>query len=160
MRNSDDMLCPSRGTGAFIPLAERIAADKRTLRDDAGGFTDRARALDALSLADYLKDFRGKAECWAIDLIAVAYTIEFGLDPTEQSSLNLIDYISADLQENFKIFGESDEAFRIKGGSARLIEALVAACGKSCDLRLGAELTAIARRDKGFKLTFGKDRDV
>ena len=90
----------------------------------------------------------------------MAYTIEFGLDPTEQSSLNLIDVISADLKEHFEIFGESDEAFRIKGGSASLIEALVAACGKSCDLRLGAELTAIARRDRGFELTFGEKTEA
>ncbi len=160
LRNSVDMLDASTHTGAFIPLAQQIAVDKKTLRDDAGAFTDRARALDALSLADYLKDFRGKTEDWAIDLIAMAYTIEFGLDPTEQSSLNLIDVISADLKEHFEIFGESDEAFRIKGGSASLIEALVAACGKSCDLRLGAELTAIARRDRGFELTFGEKTEA
>ena len=64
LRNSVDMLDASTHTGAFIPLAQQIAVDKKTLRDDAGAFTDRARALDALSLADYLKDFRGKTEDW------------------------------------------------------------------------------------------------
>ncbi len=153
LRSAKDMLDASARTGAFLPIAQQIAIDKKALRDDADAFTDRARALDAISLADYLKQFRGKTEGWAIDLLAVAYTIECGLDPAEQSSLNLVDFISADVTEHFEIFGDSDEAYRIKGGSARLAEALAAACEKTCDLRLGAELTAIARRDNGMELT-------
>ena len=40
-----------------------------------------ARKLDQVSLkADYLKQFRGKTEDWAIDLLDVAYIIEFGLE--------------------------------------------------------------------------------
>ncbi len=155
LRTSADMLDAAKGTGAFVPIAKQIAIDEQAIRDDSGDFTDRARALDAISLGDYLKQFRGKAQDWAIDLIAVAYTIEFGLDPVEQSSLNLVDFISADVTKPFEIFGESDEAFRIKGGSSRLIDALVAACQATCDLRLGTELTAIARRDKGVELTVG-----
>jgi monoamine oxidase len=155
LRAEADMLNSGAGKGAFIPVAQQIAIDKKMLRDEAEAFTARARELDAISLADYLKQFRGKTEDWAIDLIAAAYTVEFGLPPEEQSSLNLIDFISADLKEHFEIFGESDEAFRIKGGSARLVDALAAACEKTCDLRLGAELTAIARRDSGMELTYG-----
>jgi monoamine oxidase len=154
LRSSRDMLDPASGRGAFLPLAKQIAIDEKALRDDDDAFTDRARALDGISLADYLKQFRGKAEDWAIDLIAAAYAAEFGLDPAEQSSLNLVDSISADAAKPFEIFGESDKAFRIKGGSSRLIDALVTACKPTCDLRLGAELTAIARRDNGIELTF------
>jgi monoamine oxidase len=151
LRAEADML--NAGAGAFAPIAQQIAIDKKALRNEADEFTARARALDAVSLAGYLKQFRGKTEDWAIDLIAVAYTIECGVDPADQSCLNLVDLISADLKEHFEIFGESDEAFRIKGGSARLIDALVAACEKACDMRLGAELTAIARREEGVELT-------
>ncbi len=155
LKTARDMLDASAGAGAFIPIAQRIAADRIALRDEADAFTAPARALDAISLADYLKQFRGKTEDWAIDLIAVAYTIEFGLDPAQQSSLNLVDFISADPKAHFQIFGESDQAFRIAGGSSRLTDALAAACEKTCDLRLGAELTAIARRDNGIELTCG-----
>ncbi|MFZ1108972.1 MAG: NAD(P)/FAD-dependent oxidoreductase [Rhodomicrobium sp.] len=151
LRAPGDML--NAGAGAFVPVAQQLAIDKKALRDEADAFTARARALDATSLAGYLKQFRGKTEDWAIDLIAVAYTIECGVDPAEQSSLNLVDLISTDPKEHFEIFGESDEAFRIEGGSSRLIDALVAACRETCDLRLGAELTAIARRDSGIELT-------
>ena len=31
------------------------------------------------SLKDYLEQFRGKTDDWAIDLLDVAYNIEFGL---------------------------------------------------------------------------------
>lgn len=160
LRHSADMLSPGQGTGAFIPLAQRIAADKNSLRNDAGAFTDRARVLDTLSLADYLARFRGLTEDWAIDLIAVAYIVEFGLDPAEQSSLNLIDMIAADREAAFEVFGESDEALRIRDGSSRLVEALVSACGKSCDLRRGVELTAIAPRDTGLELRFGSESET
>ncbi len=154
LRSSAGMLDPATGKGAFVPIAQQIAIDRNALRDQADTFTDRARALDAVSLADYLKQFRGKTEDWAIDLLAVAYTIEFGLDPADQSSLNLVDFISSDVTGHFEIFGDSDEAFRIKGGSSRVIEALAAACEPGCDLKLGAELAAIARRDNAIELTF------
>jgi len=153
LHRSVDMLEAAAGQGAFIPVAKQIAIDKAALRDDADNFTSRARALDAISLADYLRQFRGKTEDWALDLILAAYTTEYGLDPAGQSSLNLIDDISTDLKERFQIFGESDGAFRIKGGSATLIDALVSACKTACDLRLGAKLAAIARRGEGLELT-------
>ncbi|MBI4723930.1 MAG: FAD-dependent oxidoreductase [Rhodomicrobium sp.] len=63
------MFDASSGAGAFVPIAKQIAADKAKLRDAKEEFTDHARALDAVSLAAYLKQFRGKAEDWAIDLI-------------------------------------------------------------------------------------------
>jgi monoamine oxidase len=153
LRAEADMLNASAGAGAFIPIAQQIAIDKKALRDEADAFTARARELDATSLADYLRQFRGKTEDWAIDLIALAYAVEGGMDPAEQSSLNLVDLISADLKEHFELLGEGDHAFRIKGGSSRLIEALVAECKKKCDLRLGVELTGIARRESGIELT-------
>ncbi len=147
------MFDASSGAGAFVPIAKQIAADKAKLRDAKEEFTDHARALDAVSLAAYLKQFRGKAEDWAIDLITVAYTVEFGLPPSEQSSLNLVDFITADPKERFEIFGESDEAYRIKGGSSSLIDALVRACEAKSSLNLGAQLVALAQRDGGMEVT-------
>ena len=39
------------------------------------------------SLKAYLEQFRGKTDDWAIDLLDVAYNIEFGLLTEDQSSL-------------------------------------------------------------------------
>jgi monoamine oxidase len=96
-----------------------------------------------MTLKAYLEQFRGRAEDWAIDLLDVAYVCEFGLETEEQSSLNMVDFIATDLSNPFQIFGESDEAYRIKGGSSVLIKALLAALENRADMRLGQALTAL-----------------
>src|SRR5580765_4577926 len=75
-----DMIDPANKSGAFAPIAKQIAKDAAKLTDKNDEWTAFARKLDQVSLADYLKQFRGKAEDWAIDLIDVAYLIEFGLE--------------------------------------------------------------------------------
>ena len=120
-----DMIDPAKKSGAFAPIAKQIAKDAAKLTDKNDEWTAFARRLDQVSLADYLKQFRGKAEDWAIDLIDVAYLIEFGLELDVLSSLHMVDYIFTDMSKPFSLFGESDEAYRIKGGSTALIKALV-----------------------------------
>ena len=105
-----------------------------------------ARKLDQKSLKAYLDELRGKAEDWAIDLLDVAYVGEYGLETEEQSCLNLVDFIATEMDQPFRIFGESDEAFRIKGGSSALIKALVSALETKADMRLGHTLTTLDRK--------------
>jgi monoamine oxidase len=113
-----EMVDPATKSGAFAPIAEQIAADAEKLTDKDENWTKYARKLDRMSLKAYLEQFRGKAEDWAIDLLDVAYNIEFSLLTEDQSSLNMVDFITADLSVPFQIFGESDEIYRIKGGSS------------------------------------------
>ena len=101
-------------------MPKRIRADAQGLRDDHG-WTDHARELDNTSLKDYLENFRDKTEDWVIDLLDVAYVGECGLETEDLSSLNLVNFIGTDLSKPFQIFGESDEAYRIEGGSSTLI---------------------------------------
>jgi monoamine oxidase len=110
------MVDPATKSGAFAPIAEKIAADVEKLTDKDENWTKYAHKLDKMSLKAYLEQFRGKAEDWAIDLLDVAYVVEFGLETDELSSLHLVDFIGTDLSEPFAIFGESDEAFRIRAG--------------------------------------------
>ncbi|MGD9502877.1 MAG: flavin monoamine oxidase family protein [Methyloceanibacter sp.] len=145
-----EMVDPATKSGAFAPIAEQIAADADKLTDDDDNWTKHARKLDRMSLKAYLERFRGKAEDWAIDLLDVAYNIEFGLLTEDQSSLNMVDFITTDLSVPFQVFGESDEVFRIKGGSSALIKALTAALENKADMRLGHALTGIDR--KGGKI--------
>jgi monoamine oxidase len=153
LRSVKDMLDPERGGGAFVPIARQIGLDKAQLRDRNGEYSDNARRLDNISLYDYVKQFKGKTDDWAIDLIIMAYTIEFGLPVQDQSSLNLIDYIGTAIKEPFQMFGDSDEAFRIKNGSSTLINALVQRCQSNCKLTLGAPLKALSRGDRGIEVT-------
>lgn len=142
-----DMIDPEKGTGAFAPIAAQIAQDSEKLLDEQENWTAHARALDATSLKDYLARFKGKAEDWAIALLDVAYLCEFGIDTAEQSALNLVDCIGTDLEQPFQIFGDSDESYRIKGGSSALIEALVKSLDKKADMALGTALTSMGVQD-------------
>jgi monoamine oxidase len=138
----EDLLDPHKQSGAFVPIAKRIKADAEHLRAD-GHWTDHARKLDDKSLKVYLEEFRGKTEDWVIDLLDVAYVGECGLETEHLSSLNLVNVIGTALNEDFQIFGTSDEAYRIKGGSSKLIEALMDALKDKIEMKLGYALTEL-----------------
>ena len=138
-----DMLDPAKQTGAFVPIAKQIAEDAGKLTDKDDNWTAHATKLDEMSLKAYLEQFRGKTDDWAIDLLDVAYNIEFGLETEDQSSLNMVDFIGSDLSKPFQMFGESDEVYRIKGGSSALIKALLAALENKVDMKLGQPLSAL-----------------
>ena len=149
-----DMLNPESQTGAFVPIAKKVAEDAGKLLDEEENWTDFAHQLDKVNLKDYLEQFRGKTEDWAIDLLDVAYNIEFGLLTEDQSSLLMVDFIGTDVDKSFEIFGESDEAFRIKGGSSALINALLGALKDKADMQLGHALTEIGTKDQQIVLNF------
>ncbi|MGB6923927.1 MAG: NAD(P)/FAD-dependent oxidoreductase [Methyloceanibacter sp.] len=149
-----DMLDPEKQTGAFVPIAKQVAEDADKLYDDEENWTEHARKLDNVSLKDYLEQFRGKVDDWAIDLVDVAYNIEFGLETKDQSSLNMVDFIATDLSEPFEMFGESDEVYRIKGGSSELIKALLAALENKIEMKQGYALTELDHKDGKIVMGF------
>jgi monoamine oxidase len=150
-----EMIDPEKQTGAFAPIAKQIAEDAEKLTDKDDEWTAHARKLDNVSLKAYLEQFRGKTEDWAIDVLDVAYNIEFGLLTEDQSSLNMVDFITTDMSKPFSMFGESDEVFRIKGGSSALIKALVDALKNKIDMKQGYALTALDH--KGGQIVMGFD---
>jgi monoamine oxidase len=108
---------------AFAPLADAIARDAETLPDEQityaapGG----AEALDNESMSAWLD--RNGASGWLRALIEVAYTTEMGLECEEQSALNFLTFIDPGT-EAFRIFGESDERFHVRGGNDRIVQGL------------------------------------
>jgi monoamine oxidase len=149
-----DMLDPAKKTGSFAPIAKQIAADADKLTGKDDNWTAHARKLDKMSLKAYLEQFRGKTDDWAIDLLDVAYNIEYGLLTEDQSSLNMVDMIGTDVSKPFEMFGESDEVYRIKGGSSALIKALVAALENKVDMKQGFALTALDHKDEKIVMSF------
>lgn len=154
-----DLLDPVAQTGAFIPAAARIAADQAALLDAAGDWTERARRLDALPLSDYLDSLRSTTEAWVVDLLALAWQIEFGIPVARQSSLNLVDMIGANSAKQLNLFSRRRRTQRVAGGSSTLAEALVERLGASplsdrVNLNLRHELTAIDREANGVRLDF------
>jgi monoamine oxidase len=159
VRSNIDILDPRAQTGAFIPVARRIAADQAALLDAEENWTPRAHELDGMSLKTYLDTMRGEAEPWVLDFLALAYLCENGMKPEDQSALNLVDYIGADAAENFALYGDSDEANRIAGGNSNLPDTLVqrlaaAPLQEHNAIKLGHELASVTRSSAGFKLAF------
>jgi monoamine oxidase len=107
-----------------------------------------------VSLKAYLEQFRGKTDDWVIDVLDVAYNIEYGLLTEDQSSLALVDFITTDMSKPFSMFGPSDEIYRIKGGSSALITALVNALQNKIEMKQGFALTELDQKDKQVVMTF------
>jgi monoamine oxidase len=107
----------------FAPLADAIARDADTLPEEQityaapGG----AEALDRETMTQWLD--RNGASGWLRALIEVAYTTEMGLECDEQSALNFLTFIDPGT-EAFRIFGESDERFHVRGGNDRIVQGL------------------------------------
>jgi monoamine oxidase len=159
VRLGEDLIDSTRGTGAFVPVAVRIAADQAALLDDKGAWTARARDLDALPLSKYLASLAGSTEPWVIDLLALAYHSEFGIPVDRQSSLNLVDAIGTDTSSAFAPFGPGGGLLRVAGGSSRLPEALekrltASSLSNRASLHPRHVLSSITREGDGFRLTF------
>jgi monoamine oxidase len=156
--HTDEQLIP-----LFKPFARKLAADLEGLYDKENNFTVKARKLDQLSLAQYLAETGKGVDKWVVDLLRVAYTIEYGRDAEEQSALNLIIYLKPDTSAGFKIFGDSDESKRIKGGSSSLPNALVKALEGKVEIHQSHNLAKIAQSNSDLTLTFtskGRSKEV
>lgn len=139
---------------AFRPLGERILADSDGLYDKDRNFTDKARMLDGVSLAAYLRDRGHGVEPWVPQLLIAAYEPELGATARKQSCLNLIDFINPDTSEGFEVFGESDEAWRIQGGNDTLPTVLAQRLQGRAGMHLEHKLERIAEKNGRLRLTF------
>jgi monoamine oxidase len=110
--------------------------------------TKRGRELDAMSITEWIEAYvPGGTASRLGKLLAVAYTIEYGGDASEQSSLNMLYLLGYSGQGQLRIFGKSNEKYHVTGGNdqipARLAEALGA------QITTDSELVAVERRPDG-----------
>jgi monoamine oxidase len=109
-----------------------------------------------MTLAEFL-DRQGDVEAWVREAVRVAYVGEMGAEADVQSALNLIVLMDPAVPA---LYGESDEAWRIAGGSSSLItglhDAIVRRGGGSAEslLRLRHQLVAIRDDGRELSLTF------
>jgi monoamine oxidase len=88
-------------------------------------------------------------------LLAVAYNIEYGAEPEEQSSLNLLYLLGYSGQGQLRIFGPSNEKYHVVGGNDQIAQRLAA--NLSGQINRGMSLTGIRRRiDGSFTLAFAQ----
>ncbi|WP_413161168.1 flavin monoamine oxidase family protein [Capilliphycus salinus ALCB114379] len=107
----------------FVPVAAQVEADLEALEnfEDYTSEDETALALDNISLAQYLDQI--PTTPIIRQLLKIAYTSDFGLNPEEQSPLNLIYYIGTE-PGTFEVFGDSDERFYLDGGSEQITQRL------------------------------------
>ncbi len=141
---------------ALAPLVPAITTDVAALGEGALDYSDRNpafRALDAMSIADWL-DKHGVSG-WLRKLIDVAYTTEMGLEIDQQSALNFLTFIGTQDADAFKVFGESDERFHVRGGNDQIPRMLAARMAAS--IETGHVLEAVRADGDGVRLTFRRD---
>jgi hypothetical protein len=136
----------------FQNIAGKIATDKDSLGEDYD--TAEAVKLDNMPLSDYIKSLECKQ--WLKDLFTAAFVAEFGLDCNLQSTLNFLDMIDTDTSEGFKIFGESDERYRVKGGNSKIIEGLEKKIGAN-KIEKNSEVSEINENTDGSYSIIFKD---
>jgi monoamine oxidase len=83
---------------------------------------------------------------WLRKLLDVAYTTEMGLACDRQSALNLITFIGT-RPDHFRIFGESDERYHVRGGNDGIPRALAAKLDDA--IETGTVLEALRREAGG-----------
>ena len=109
----------------FVPVARRVVAAIPPLGTnlDVGFRATHADAvsLDRISITQWL-DSVGVSG-WFRKLLDVAYTTEYGLAPDRQSALNFLLMVDPN-PDPFRIFGESDERFHVRGGNDLIVRAL------------------------------------
>jgi len=134
---------------AFRAVAPQIAADAAS-EDDEAAFT----RLDELGLEAYL-DSLSELDPLLRELLEVAYVVEYGRELAEQSAWNFLWLIDAENPDPFRVYGDSDEAFHVHGGSEliprRLCERL------QSPVELEHQLVSVVERGDGaFRLAFDR----
>ncbi len=138
---------------------DRVQADS-----EASGYpvtyltaNDAARELDRLSTRQWINSrVPGGVRSKLGRLLDIAYTIEYGLNTAEQSSLTLLSLLSDTTQEEFTEFGASDERFKVRGGNDLVVSQLAARLGGQVTTNVA--LTGIRKTSRGdYRLDVKRD---
>ncbi|MBX7241660.1 MAG: FAD-dependent oxidoreductase [Bacteroidia bacterium] len=132
----------------FQAVLPKIQASQNALDEN---YTNEAtQSLDYTPLAEYLEKLG--ASSWFTKMLDIAYTSEYGLPTGEQSSLNFIDMIDTSTSTEFKIFGISDERYKIKGGNGLLTTLMTSALQNH--IQTDMRLTGVYSVGKRYQLVF------
>jgi len=117
-------------------------------------YTQRGWELDHMSIIDWFNEtVPGGANSNLGRVLGIAYNIEYGAECSEQSSLNLLYLLGFSGQGQFRVFGQSNEKYRVNGGNDQVPAELGARL--SGQIKLDHVLTVIKQNSGGsFTLTF------
>jgi monoamine oxidase len=134
----------------FQAIKAKLRADRNAAKYPTTYYssTQRGRELDNMSIVDWINEsVPGGMSSRLGKLLEVAYTIEYGAAASEQSALNLVYLMGYYTGNEFKIFGDSDERFRVRGGNDQVTTRL--AQGLASPVITGHTLTRVARNADG-----------
>jgi monoamine oxidase len=116
--------------------------------------TERGRELDNMSIIDWINEtVPGGIGSRLGQLLDVAYNIEYGAECSEQSALNLLYLLGYSGQGQLRIFGPSNEKYKVRGGNDQIVSGMAAQL--SGQIRYGHALTKVKQNwDGTFSLTF------
>jgi len=123
-------------------------------------YTHAGYHLDHLSLYDWIEKYVPKGHQSALGrYLDSAYNQEYGLDTTDQSSLNLVYLLGYQPTPGptWQIYGSSDQRYTIAGGNELLPQAIAAYLHQGSpqsSVITQSRLTKIARMGAGYILTF------
>lgn len=131
----------------FAPLAQKISQDLAVIGKNPVNYQSHNQAavrLDNLSIAEYLD--KAQISPMLRQMLQVAYTTEYGREAEEQSCLNLLLVIGTEAG-TFKVYGESDERYKIEGGNDQVPRRLAQSLEKF--IETGTALEAISTLSDG-----------
>lgn len=144
---------------AIMPYAKRLQQDIDRIPDDLSRLNAASVSdLDQLSVTAYLDAIECKG--WIRTALEMAVMTEYGMEPSEQSAINLLFTMAVpgEGSETFDVFAESDERYKIKGGSQALTNKMEEKLRSQ--IKFGHQLTAITQTSGGCRLEFSNGRKV
>lgn len=137
------------------PLLEALERDLRILPSSYENLRESpAQAFDLMSLDAYFTTLGLSG--WLRSFLEVAFVTENGLELGEQSALNFLTVVSADVTDGmFHQYGTSDERYKIQGGNEQICGHLTASVFNH--IHMSHQLEQVARRGSRFLLTFRTD---
>jgi monoamine oxidase len=139
-------------TRQFSEVAVAFADAMTAADEDEAAFEE----LDNTPLGDWVDEVCPAADYPELNaILKAAYRGEFGLEPNEQSALNLIYLIGSDEPEPFRIFGESDERYHVKGGNDLVASGIAEKL--ETPVFTQHKLVRAGEKGGGYELTFDVD---
>jgi monoamine oxidase len=133
---------------AFRPVAAKIIEQIGECRENCGvdwqNHPPAGIALDRKSISQWLQE--NQIGSPIADILKVAYTGEYGLDPDQQSALNLVCLIGTE-PGAFELLGESDERFHAVEGNDMIPQRLAQRLER--EVELGTQLVRLGQTSDG-----------
>ena len=140
---------------AFAGFAKKIEADINLVEEEDEAALAK---FDMISIDAYLaeKGITG----WLYEMLTKAYTSEMGMDSSKQSALNMLYMLDTDTTGGFKVFGDSDERYKIEGGNGKLIEMLTDALKGNIETNSACQKIELDREQNRYAISFASGKKV